>query len=104
MNDTKEDIQYITYGFYNQDGAMIHSGGMMNADESPIKSGETLWFDFEIMINNQTGENALEFIVHTTDGKEHEVKERIKFPDVSGTLHPLILSGNAEDGFHITQD
>ncbi|MBQ9512091.1 MAG: DUF4825 domain-containing protein [Lachnospiraceae bacterium] len=103
QNDTNTEIAYISYAVYHED-ALMHSGGAMNADESPIGSGEILWFDLEASEVGFSGDTSLEFIIHTTDGKKHRVEERIKFPGASGTLHPLILSGSAEDGFHITQE
>ena len=103
QNDTKTDIAYITYALYQED-AIMQSGGAMNADESPIGSGEILWFDLEAPRIGFPGDTFLEFIIHTTDGKEHRVEERIKFPGASGTLHPLILTGSPEEGFHIAQE
>ena len=102
QNDTKTDIAYITYALYHED-ALLQSGGAMNADESPIGSGEILWFDLEAPRIGFPGDTFLEFIIHTTDGKEHRVEERIKFPGASGTLHPLILTGSVDEGFHIAQ-
>lgn len=99
--DTEEEISYITFALFRGD-ALVQSGGGMNADETPLLGGDTMWFDIEAPAPSQE-EMHLEFIIHTTDGKEHRVADRIVFPNASGTLQTLILTGNAEEGFRISQ-
>ena len=89
------------------DDVQVSNGYGMNADESPIKAGESIWESFsELDFGGEWKQDSvLEvlFTIHTTDGQVIVLPDRIRIPAAPGTARIFRLVGNPETGFQMLQ-
>ena len=101
VNFTHEEFTDIYYAIYS-DGNLISSGGASNANERPVKRGETFILFFEHG-DLGSGENVTIELGIEIDGKSYPVVNSFRVPSQDGTETTLILCGSVKDGFHLEQ-
>ena len=102
VNFTEIEIQAISYSIYS-DGNLISSGGASNADNSPVKRGETFTVFFEHGDLGSRKNVTIEFGIEMPDGKNFTVTDGFRVPSEDGAETTLILCGNVKDGFYFEQ-
>ena len=102
VNFTEYEIQSINYTVYSDD-EIISSGGICNADNSPIKRGEIFTVFFEHGDLGSGKNVTIELGIEMPDAKSYTVKDSIRVPSQDGAETALLLSGNVKDGFRIEQ-
>ena len=106
LNQTETAIASVGTAFY-KDGVMCSSGGIINADESPIEIGENIPLLLEAMdFDGSWDESAvteIELSVELVGGKRVTIPDRIRITPSTGTVHQFILTGNEKDGFRLEQ-
>ena len=105
-NLTDTGLQVLDCGFY-KDGVLKSSMSAMNADESPIKAGETLWFDVDAMcfggMWDETETLELKFSFETPDGTLMEVQGSVRIAPTPGSISRFRIRGDAESGYVLVQ-
>ncbi|MBO4289364.1 MAG: DUF4825 domain-containing protein [Lachnospiraceae bacterium] len=106
VNMSESDLKGIGVSCY-KDGQKMSDGYGMNADESPIGFGKDFWVSAGKMdFGGSWDENAtleLAFTLHTADGKEYELPDRIRIPALPGTARTYRLVGSPAEGFQLVQ-
>ena len=102
VNFTEIEIQAISYSIYS-DGNLISSGGASNADNSPVKRGETFTVFFEHGDLGSGKNVTIEFGIEMPDGKNFTVTDGFRVPSEDGAETTLILCGSVKDGFYFEQ-
>ena len=100
-NDSDIPFSLIRYVLYHGQG-ILAVGGETKVNVIPYEKGEMYLCILDAM-GEVPGECHIEFVVQLTDGTEYPVEERILLPEPAGTLQMLTLTGNPEEGFHISQ-
>lgn len=100
-NDSDTPFSLIRYVLYHGQG-ILAVGGETKVNVIPYEKGEMYLCILDAM-GEVPGECHIEFVVRLTDGTEYPVEERILLPEPAGTLQMLTLTGNPEEGFHISQ-
>ncbi|MBP3677349.1 MAG: hypothetical protein J6I97_03285 [Agathobacter sp.] len=101
INSSSEEIYGIEYAYY-VNGDLYSSGGGCYADNSAIKIGD------EFALENQSyledAENVeVEISVVSKSGKEYPCSSRIGVDIEKGITCEIKITGDYEEGFHITQ-
>ena len=102
VNFTEIEIQAISYSIYS-DGNLISSGGASNADNSPVKRGETFNIFFEHGDLGSGKNVTIEFGIEMPDGKNFTVTDGFRVPSEDGAETTLLLCGSVKDGFYFEQ-
>lgn len=106
VNMSESELEGIGFAHY-KDGQITSDGFMTNADDSPIGIGEEFWVSTsELEFSGSWEENAtleLAITIHTLDGKQFELPDRIRIPAAPGTTRTFRLIGNPVDGFQLVQ-
>ena len=111
INGTDEPIRGLTVGAY-RNGMICTTHGAMNADNSTLGKGDSLYFDFISQDFGGWDPNAaltLRFSVQMPGsnpdefGKLYEVPGELRAAFGSGTVTRVTIGGNAVDGFTISQ-
>lgn len=106
INDTQEQVRSIVMTV-SADGEIIGSQGAENADGSCMDKSALVQLTIDSADLQTARENeqdvAISFQVITQDGNTYDVPGLIRIPPVSGLLHDIHITGNAEEGFSLEQ-
>lgn len=102
-NAAEDEVMGLGFDYY-LDGKLIGTEGTICADGSAFQPGEIIYFDLEE--GNFASEKVtdisrvtVEVTVHTKDGKEQTVKDKIDVDAKTGYSYPFVLRGNEEAGY-----
>ena len=112
VNNSDTDILAISVGVYI-DGELVETESSLRDDGSFLKKGELVQFflkpaalvaamesDLELEFKSTL---ELEFSIYTAEDTCYKIPEKLRFPGVTGFFHDIHITGNAEDGFTVTQ-
>ncbi len=106
MNAYEVDLVNKSDGPYREAGMLVltesgtsSSGGMLHADESLIAKDEIL--NFVMDIEHRDEEVQYLFSITDAEGNVHEVDQSITVRQMKGFVYRVILTGNAQDGYHV---
>lgn len=101
--NTDAEIENLAY-LCALDGKTIESGAVQNADNTPLKIGETITLSLtENFFPGGSDLNAfsLQVGVSVSNGETINAEETLSFPVAYGQCYQVSLTGNAQDGYHI---
>ncbi len=90
-----------------RDGEVCATQAAQNADNSPLASGERLFFT--LLAEDMGGawdaqaELVLEFSVQTTEGARYTLPGQLRLAARPGVIRQLTLSGSAAEGYRLSQ-
>lgn len=107
VNNT--DGEFASFGAsYSIDGKLYGEQGGSHADETLIRKGETMsislepeFFEGEQLDGSK--ELVIEFSLYDKDGKLYEAEPPVRMPAKAGAVYNYTLSGDAKDGYQISQ-
>lgn len=99
VNNTDEDIAGIGISYY-LDGKLCSSEGGENADGSLMEKGESMGFE---LMSYGSGDMTIEVSVYDKNNHTYELEAPIHISGESGLTYYYTLTGNAQDGFAISQ-
>lgn len=106
MNAYEIDLVNKSDGPYKEAGVLVltesgasSSGGMIHADESLIAKDEIL--NFVMDIEHRDEEVQYLFSITDAQGNVHEVDRTITVRQMKGFVYRVILTGNAQEGYHV---
>ncbi len=107
VNNAEDDVFGLGMS-YGVDGDRKGEQGCCRADEEYLRRGENTTFvfypqDFELSAWDENVEAELEVTVMRSDQESYQVEKIFKVPASGGAVYTYVLSGNAEDGYVISQ-
>lgn len=105
-NLTEDELSMISLYCY-MDGELYSNQVVSNADGSNLENGEVFGFEFlpEDLEGEWDGSSNLVFRIgiRDKDGRYRECVEHVNLPVQFGYTYSYMLTGNMEDGYHISQ-
>lgn len=102
-NVAEDKVMGLGFAYY-LDGKLLGTEGTIRADEGALQPGEMTYFDLEE--GNFASEKvtdisrvAVEVTVHTEDGREVQVQDKIDVDAKMGYSYAFVLRGNGESGY-----
>lgn len=106
INESDIEIQSFEHSCY-RDGELSSSGGGMNADNTPVGIGQSIWLHVQELDfgGSQTGTSILEIALtfHTASGETIEMPEKLRITLAPGKASSFRLTGSKEEGYTLAQ-
>ncbi len=102
-NAADDEVMELGFAYY-LDGKLLGTEGTICADEVAFQPGEMIYFNLEegdFALENVTDISrvTVEVMVHTGDGREVQVQDKIDVDAKTGYSYLYVLRGNEESGY-----
>ncbi len=106
INESDIEIQSFEFSCY-KNGQLCSGGGGMNADNTPVRVGSSIWMSVseQDFGGSQEGTPVLEMLIsmNTPSGEKIEIPEKLRITLDPGKACSFRLTGSKEEGYELEQ-